>query len=88
MVVSKTDRKLPAAVHGREQHQNDDCDEDDEPEEVMVLEEKATFREFVVWHHGVAPQDTSDPYIKGVDEWIAFAEQVRLIHPTYPPAPG
>lgn len=49
--------------------------ERDEP--VKVLEKQATFQEFVVWGHEVLPT-ADDPFIKGVEEWIQFAEAVCI----------
>ncbi|KAI4122242.1 MAG: hypothetical protein LQ347_006573, partial [Umbilicaria vellea] len=49
----------------------EDGDEDMEP--VKVLEEAASFEEIVVWGHEAVPT-SDDPYVKGVEEWIAFAE--------------
>ncbi|KAL8769951.1 MAG: hypothetical protein Q9209_004198 [Squamulea sp. 1 TL-2023] len=58
----------------RQQLQDEDADEDDE-EEVKVLEEVAGFKDFIVWGHE-AVADGDDAYIKGVEEWIKFAEAV------------
>jgi ribonuclease H2 subunit C len=49
--------------------------ERDEP--VKVLEKQATFQEFVVWGHEALPT-ADDPFIKGVEEWIQFAEAVCI----------
>lgn len=55
---------------------NDALSEDDErPEDVKVLEQKGKFDEVVVWGHETVPED-GDEYVKGVEEWIAFAEAV------------
>ena len=50
-----------------------DSEEDAEP--VKVLEEAASFDEMMVWGHEAVPEG-DDPYVKGVEEWIAFAEAV------------
>ncbi|KAL8844781.1 MAG: hypothetical protein Q9205_001483 [Flavoplaca limonia] len=49
-----------------------DGDDEDEEEEVKVLEEVANFKDFVVWGHETAPEG-DDAFVKGVEEWIAFA---------------
>ena len=36
----------------------------------------AEFGEFMVWDHGQLPDGSSDPYMKGIQEWISFAETV------------
>lgn len=48
------------------------------PEEpVKVLETQGTFDEMVVWGHEFLPA-ADDSYVKGVEEWIQFAETVWL----------
>lgn len=75
-MVSKTERVLP-----REPAEDEDVDGDDgeEEEEVKIMEEQAGFGEVMVWGHEVVPEDMVDPYVRGVEEWIGFAEQVRLL---------
>lgn len=43
--------------------------------EVKMLEVKAEFEELVVWGHEVVPEG-DDVYVKGVEEWVGFAEAV------------
>jgi hypothetical protein len=50
---------------------------DDEEAEVKIMEESATFSELVVWGHEMLPEDTSDPFVRGIEEWIGFASKVR-----------
>lgn len=52
-----------------------DEDEEDRIEET-VSEEVATFDGVMVWDHGTMPDESSDPYLRGVEEWISFAETV------------
>lgn len=47
--------------------------EQDEP--VKVLEKQATFDEYVVWGHETIPA-ADDTFVKGVEEWVKFAEAV------------
>ena len=42
-----------------------------------LMEEKGTFQEIVVWRHEAVPEE-GDVYVKGMEEWIAFAEAVSL----------
>jgi ribonuclease H2 subunit C len=52
-------------------------DEEDEPlEPVKVLDELSSFDEIVVWGHDQLP-DLDDPFVRGVEEWIAFAEALH-----------
>ncbi|KAI9798034.1 MAG: hypothetical protein M1835_005037 [Candelina submexicana] len=48
-----------------------------EAQDTKVLEENASFDEIVVWGHEAVPETESDPYIRGLDEWIAFAETMH-----------
>ena len=48
----------------------------EQPVEVKMMDPKAKFEEIVVWGHEVVPED-DDVYVKGVEEWISFAEAVR-----------
>lgn len=47
---------------------------------VKILEEQAAFKEVILWGHESTP-DENDPYVKGIQEWIAFAETVCGILP-------
>lgn len=48
------------------------------PEEpVKMLETQGTFDEMVVWGHEFLPA-ANDSYIKGVEEWVKFAETVYM----------
>lgn len=71
-VVSSTDRILPKTTQPDEEE-----DEEEKEEDVKVLEEQATFDELMVWGHEAVFDGGSDPYVRGVEEWIGFAEQVR-----------
>lgn len=74
-VVSNTSKVLPQSEAERET----DADEEDDDQriEVRIMEEVGEFDEVVVWEHEVAPDETEDPYSKGVSEWIAFAEAMH-----------
>lgn len=46
------------------------------PEEpVKILETQGTFDEMIVWGHEFLPA-ADDSYVKGVEEWVKFAETV------------
>lgn len=53
--------------------------EQDDPIEVGALHGKSTFDEVVVWGHESTADSSADPYVRGMDEWISFAEQVSCI---------
>ncbi len=50
--------------------------EDETIEEVRLFVEKARFDRLTVYENGRLPIDTSDPYMKGLQEWLALAEAV------------
>lgn len=73
-MLSQSERVLEDASA---KDQNDGVLEgEDEEEKVVVVEELADFEEIVVWGHEARPDDLADPYVRGVEEWISFAEQV------------
>lgn len=57
--------------------ENEDADEEDEPkEDVKVLKETASFDRINIWGHEMVPGDCEDPYTKGIQEWMTFAQAV------------
>lgn len=80
VVVSTSERILPKneVVQARGDMVDDGDGGDEEVEkDVNVMEEQASFEEIVVWGHEVLPDGMADPYVRGVEDWIVFAEQVR-----------
>lgn len=72
VVVSTTDRILPKTPAAA-------IEDDQEPEEeadVKIMEEQSGFEDIMVWGHEALPEEGADPYVKGIEEWISFAEQV------------
>ena len=53
----------------------DDEEDDEEDEPVKVLEETAVFQEIFVWGHEAVPE-ADHPFVRGIEEWIAFADAV------------
>jgi ribonuclease H2 subunit C len=82
VVLRLTEETVSSGIDGDAQKQLDqDLDDDEEPqEEVQIMEEAATFDSIMVWDHDTVPTDTEDAYIKGMQEWIAFAEAVSGVH--------
>jgi ribonuclease H2 subunit C len=74
VVLSSTDRTLPKKPLSVTAE--DDQDTEETPE-VKVMEEQSEFDDLMVWGHEALPEDTSDPYVRGMEEWIAFAKEVR-----------
>jgi Ribonuclease H2 non-catalytic subunit (Ylr154p-like) len=54
---------------------NDMAEDGEEPESVKILKEEAKFDEIMVWGHDRLPA-ADDTFVKGIEEWIAFAEAV------------
>lgn len=56
-------------------------DAEAEPEEpVKIMEMQSTFDEFVVWGHEALPA-ADDTFVKGVEEWLQFADAVCFSPP-------
>ena len=43
---------------------------------MKIAEEEATFDEFMVWGHESMPEELADPFVRGMEEWIDFAQTV------------
>jgi len=56
---------------------SDGADNEDQPLPTKKCNSSATFQDLVVWGHDALPDAASDPWLKGVNEWIDLA---RLIH--------
>lgn len=76
VVAVPTDRVLHSKTDRNTELQNGEQDEVLE-EPVKVLDAQSTFDEFVVWGHEIMPA-ADDPFVKGVEEWMKFAEAVSL----------
>lgn len=90
MVAQKTERRLsPQQQEGQPQGRRDEIEEDQDqdqdeedtqlPIEVQILETNGTFDQVVIWAHEAVPGG-EDEYVKGIEEWIGFAESVG--HPS------
>jgi ribonuclease H2 subunit C len=72
VVLSATNDVLPNKELAKAETEEDE----EEKPEVKIMEEQSAFDEIMVWGHE-AVMDESDPYVRGLEEWIGFAEQVR-----------
>lgn len=54
----------------------DDNSESDDQVAETEARKMAGFDEIMIWEHGQMPDASSDPYMKGMQEWIAFAQTV------------
>lgn len=69
VILQKTEKRLP------QMKPQDDEEDEEEPVEVRLMEQKGTFDEIIVWGHEMVP-DEEDVYRKGIEEWVGFAEAV------------
>ena len=51
---------------------------EEEREEVIVLNEVGSFEKVVIWNHE-SMVDGDDDFVKGLKEWIGFAEAVSHV---------
>lgn len=76
-----TDKQAPQAPT---QHNVDRTEDDDEDEvgelavEVSVAEQVGAFEEFVVWGHGEKVDGGQDAFVRGVGEWVVWAESMHV----------
>jgi ribonuclease H2 subunit C len=71
-------RAYPKAASDDEM--DEQSEEEEQPEPVKTFDVAATFDEIVVWGHDQLPA-ADDTFVKGVEEWIAFAEAIHLPTP-------
>ncbi|EPS31966.1 hypothetical protein PDE_06925 [Penicillium oxalicum 114-2] len=79
VIATPTERTLPVT-----QQSNSDSmgDGESEPEEsVKILDAQGTFDEMMVWGHENLPA-ADDTFVKGVEEWIRFAETMHGVSTT------
>lgn len=74
VILSSTDQKLHKEP--RVSEEEEELDENEQSENIGILEEQAEFDEVMFWGHEALPDESTDPYVRGVEEWITFAEQV------------
>ncbi|KAF6825470.1 ribonuclease H1/H2 small subunit [Colletotrichum plurivorum] len=72
VVVEKSDKKIETR-----RPEDDEDMEDAEPQpELGAMDVKAEFDEIVIWGHE-ATADSSDPYVRSIEEWLTVAEQIH-----------
>lgn len=76
IIVEKQEAVKPqTARHDEPETVDLDAEEDDVP--LGALKKRSDFDDMIVWGHESNAEASSDPYVRGVDEWVALAEQVR-----------
>lgn len=53
-----------------------DEEDDAPPESVGVMNDVAAVDGITIWGHGALPDLGDDPYARGIQEWVAFAQAV------------
>ncbi|KAI4867967.1 ribonuclease H1 small subunit [Hypoxylon rubiginosum] len=76
-VVEKSEPKKPEKTQEEMVEDVEMQDDQDEQPEMGVMQGKATFDELMVWGHESLVDSNEDPYLRGVEEWISFAEQIH-----------
>ena len=74
-VLQKTDKKVIAKPSMPIPRDEDGADNAPKEIETLVMDQHARFGEIMVWEHEAVPEST-DVYVKGIEEWIGFAEAV------------
>lgn len=77
VVVDKTEPPEPRAPRPDEPEVVDLDAEDEIP--LGALDTKAEFDEMVIWGHESMADTSSDPYVRGIEEWMKVAKKVRLV---------
>lgn len=74
-VVEKGDAKTE---HPSPDEMQNDTEVEELPEaiEVAPLNSKATFDDFIIWGHESIADSGADPYLRSMEEWVSFSEQV------------
>ncbi|KAF2631262.1 ribonuclease H1 small subunit [Macroventuria anomochaeta] len=70
-------RTLPSTATESTNHDDDEDMEQELLEEVKVAEQIGEFDSIVVWGHGGVVDEGSDMFVRGVREWVDFAEALH-----------
>ncbi|KAG9194487.1 hypothetical protein G6011_04522 [Alternaria panax] len=83
-ILHVTEKQLPQSRTQPRQRPADDDDDDDDaeveesiPVEVKIAEQVGEFDQVIVWGHGGEVDANGDVFIKGVNEWVGFAESMH-----------
>jgi len=70
---SNSNGMVPSVDDDKEEDEDED---EDEAEPVKILEEIGSFDEVMVWGHEQVPAG-DDVFVRGMEEWIGFAEAMH-----------
>lgn len=69
--------RVPRHRQDVEDDEEDEEEEEELPAEVKVVEEKGRFEEILVWgHESVPSEDGEDVFVRGLGEWVGWANRV------------
>ncbi|ORY59723.1 ribonuclease H2 non-catalytic subunit-domain-containing protein [Pseudomassariella vexata] len=74
-VVEKGPTK--AEIPKEEMDEEADVQELPEAVETALMKGKAQFDNVVVWGHESLAESSADPFVRGIEEWVSFAEQIH-----------
>ncbi|KZZ96185.1 Ribonuclease H2, subunit C [Ascosphaera apis ARSEF 7405] len=77
LVVTKTDKVLKSDNHKSHYEEDEDEQLKEQEAEPTIITADGTFSEFMIWGHEAVPEDRG-PYIKGIEEWIAFSQKIHV----------
>jgi ribonuclease H2 subunit C len=83
-VLQVTDDQLPATQTKSTSRQTpaDDEENDDEDEEMdvetTIAKQIGEFDEIVIWEHGGVVDGERDGFVRGLGEWVGFAEKMHV----------
>ncbi|KAI4621211.1 uncharacterized protein J4E87_006839 [Alternaria ethzedia] len=81
-ILHVTDKQLPQ-TRTQQQQPADEDDEDAEveesmPVEVKIAEQVGEFDEVIIWGHGGEVDGSGDAFVRGINEWVGFAESMHV----------
>ncbi|KAI1373250.1 ribonuclease H1 small subunit [Hypoxylon crocopeplum] len=76
-VVEKSEPKKPEKSTDEMVDDVELLEESDDQLEIGAMQGKAIFDEFMIWGHESLANSSEDPYLRGMEEWISFAEQIH-----------
>jgi ribonuclease H2 subunit C len=82
-ILHVTDKQVPQNRTQPQQEPVDDDEEDAEveesiPVEVKIAEQVGEFDEFIIWGHGGEVDGSGDEFVRGMNEWVGFAESMHV----------
>ena len=59
--------------------------ESEEQDDVDLVDGKAIFNSIMIWDHESQTHRSKDHFLRGIEEWVAFADKVHSTKTTAPP---